>query len=101
VSEVCPKCKGVPCEPAIEAGIEDCKGCFECDFTGTLAGYELMQRMEREAYEAHEKYIKNGVCSGCGARTTEEAERKCRASRDCTDEWSCPGVGLWENGGAA
>ncbi len=44
----CPKCNGNPVEPEVA----ECCGCFECDFNGTLEGYERMQEMDREAYEA-------------------------------------------------
>jgi hypothetical protein len=48
---VCPVCKGIPVEPAVK----ECHGCMACDFHGTRAGYEQMQRLEREAYESAEE----------------------------------------------
>lgn len=47
VEAACPKCNGVP-EDDTEDG---CEGCMECDFHGTLAGYEQMQALEREMRE--------------------------------------------------
>lgn len=47
---------------------------------------EEIDRIENEAMIEHERYIKSSVCSYCGARSAEEAETKCRPSRDSTDE---------------
>lgn len=54
-----------------------------------------IDQIENEAMIERQRYIKSGVCSKCGARSAEEAETKCRPSRDITDEYGCPGEGLW------
>ncbi len=94
----CPRCNGVPTAPDVEG----CKGCIECDFTGTLAGFRTMQRHQREADierdrmdREHAEYIKRGVCSQCGARSQEEAAGKCRATCGITGDYSCAGDVLW------
>jgi hypothetical protein len=55
---------------------------------------ELRAIMEKNARE-HAAYVKAGVCSQCGACNAEEAEKKCTATRDITDEYSCAGDELW------
>lgn len=47
VEPLCPKCVGVPEQPE-EA---ECRGCMECDFTGTREGYDLMQSLEKQSRE--------------------------------------------------
>lgn len=44
----CPNCNGVPVRP----DVEECRGCLECDFTGTREGYEQAQQYFREAMQA-------------------------------------------------
>jgi ribosomal protein L37AE/L43A len=52
----CPKCYGVPVRPDLSG----CRGCFDCDFSGTRAGYDQMQQMTREAMEAWEEMEESG-----------------------------------------
>ncbi|MEQ1862778.1 MAG: hypothetical protein ABMA13_22890 [Chthoniobacteraceae bacterium] len=47
----CPMCHGVPVEPREPR----CRGCSHCDFSGTLAGYEQMQRCFAEAMAEADK----------------------------------------------
>jgi hypothetical protein len=88
----CPKCNGVPVAPDEPA----CKGCLECDFTGTLAAFDEMQKALDEANHAQDEYIKDGVCAQCGARSMAEAAGICSQSQDATGEYSCAGENLWE-----
>ncbi len=52
----CPKCHGVPVSDA-----PGCEGCLECDFTGTLEGYDAMQQMMHEAFELELKFGEGDV----------------------------------------
>lgn len=38
----CPRCKGVSQHPEIPG----CAGCMACDFTGTVEGFEEMERLD-------------------------------------------------------
>jgi hypothetical protein len=96
--DLCPRCDGVPMHPEVEG----CKGCALCDYTGMREAFDRMVQLKTEAFEAYlesEKeraaYIKAGVCSQCGACNQEQAEKRCTASRDITDEYSCAGDDLW------
>ena len=94
VGGVCPKCLGVSQHPEMEG----CLGCFDCDFFGTLEGFETMQRMMVEGYEAHAAYIRAGVCSQCGACSLAQAEKMCRPSPLAdTGDYTCDGEALWED----
>lgn len=94
VGGVCPTCLGVSQHPEVEG----CRGCFDCDFFGTLEGYQTMQQMMNEGYEAKLAYIRAGICEGCGACSAKEAETKCRprSLADTGDYW-CEGEELWED----
>lgn len=90
--ELCPKCLGVPCAPEVP----ECKGCMECDFTGTKEAYDAAQKAMQEAFEAENAYIKAGICDYCGAKSADEAEKKCRPAQDESGDYHCPGDRLWE-----
>lgn len=54
----------------------------------------VMEQADRE----RRAYVKAGVCSGCGARSMEEAEHLCRPqSVGDTGDYDCPGEGLWQD----
>lgn len=57
------------------------------------------QKIMQEAYEAHDAYIKAGVCSACGACSLKEAESgKCRPQAiGDTGDYGCPGEELWHD----
>lgn len=95
-SHLCPVCHGVSQHPEVS----ECRGCFECDHTGTREAYDKWQADMKQTYEEaaewERKYIARGICSKCGACNDIEAESKCRPTQDFSGEYGCPGDRLWQ-----
>lgn len=68
-------------------------GCVTMESAKT---WRWKQEAMREAFEAMDEYVRNGVCSTCGACSLKDAKGKCRPHSTPCGEWTCAGEGLWE-----